>query len=120
MSGRRWTGLAAVTLLASCAALGSLPGCGSSRRAERLAGPVRLTETQQLGRIVFSQHCYQCHVNGSGGVGPAINNKPLPKALIRTQVRAGLGAMPGFDEQHISDEELSALAEYLAALRKAG
>ncbi len=95
-------------------------GCGSSRRAEPLVGPVTLTETQQLGRAVFSQHCYQCHPNGAGGVGPAINDKPLPQALIRTQVRAGLGAMPGFDEHHISDRELKAVSEYLAVLRKAG
>lgn len=95
-------------------------GCGSSRRAEALIGPIHLTETQQLGRQVFSQHCYQCHVNGSGGGGPAINDKPLPKALIRTQVRAGLGAMPGFDEEHISDEKLDAVAEYLSTLRQAG
>ena len=95
-------------------------GCASARRAEPNVGPIRLTETQQLGRQTFSQHCYQCHPNGGGGVGPAINDKPLPKALIRTQIRAGVGAMPGFDEQHISDEELAAVAEYLATLRKAG
>jgi mono/diheme cytochrome c family protein len=95
-------------------------GCGSARRAEPLVGPIRLTETQQLGRQVFSQHCYQCHPNGAGGVGPAINDKPLPQALIRTQVRAGLGTMPGFDAHHISDQELKAVSEYLATLRKAG
>ncbi|HEV2296597.1 MAG TPA: cytochrome c [Tepidisphaeraceae bacterium] len=95
-------------------------GCGSARRAEPRVGPIHLTEAQQLGQQVFSQHCYQCHPNGAAGVGPAINDKPLPQALIRAQVRAGLGAMPGFDEQHISDEELKAVSEYLSALRKAG
>ena len=95
-------------------------GCGSTRRAEPLVGPIRLTEQQQLGRTVFSQHCYQCHPNGAGGVGPAVNDKPLPQALIRTQVRAGLGAMPGFDAHHISDDELKAVSAYLATLRKAG
>jgi mono/diheme cytochrome c family protein len=121
MIGRRHHRLARAAAVSAAVALTLLPsGCGSSRRAEPLVGPIRLTQTQQLGRQVFSQHCYQCHVNGSGGVGPAINDKPLPKALIRTQVRAGLGAMPGFDEQHISDDELNALSDYLATLRKAG
>jgi mono/diheme cytochrome c family protein len=95
-------------------------GCGSARRAEPLVGPMRLTAQEQLGRQVFSQHCYQCHPNGAAGVGPAINDKPLPQGLIRTQVRAGLGAMPGFDEHHISEAELKAVSAYLAALRKAG
>ena len=116
--------LALVVMLggAAAAALCQLAagGCGSARRAEPLVGPVQLTEQQQLGRQVFSKHCYQCHPNGAGGVGPAINDKPLPQGLIRTQVRAGLGAMPGFDEQHISEDELKALSAYLAALRKAG
>lgn len=95
-------------------------GCGSARRAEPLVGAIQLNEQQQLGRVVFSQNCYQCHPNGAGGLGPAINDKPLPQGLIRTQVRAGLGAMPGFNESRISDEELKALSAYLATLRKAG
>lgn len=117
---RRSLALAAagVCAVALCQALST--GCGSARRAEPLVGPVSLTEHQQLGRVVFSQHCYQCHPNGAGGVGPAINDKPLPQALIRTQVRAGLGAMPGFDEHHISEDELKAVSAYLATLRKAG
>jgi len=110
----------AVTGCAVALASALASGCGSARRAEPLVGPVRLTEQQQLGRAVFSQHCYQCHPNGAGGVGPAINDKPLPQALIRTQVRAGLGAMPGFDKHHISDDELKAVSAYLATLRKAG
>ena len=98
----------------------STSGCGSARRAQPLVGPVQLSDQEQLGRQVFSQHCYQCHPNGDAGAGPAINDKPLPQALIRTQVRAGLGAMPAFDEAHISDDDLKALSAYLAALRKSG
>ena len=112
---------AAVAGIAAVVLLGAAPlGCGTARRAEPLVGPIQLSEHEQLGRKVFSQHCYQCHPNGAGGVGPAINDKPLPQALIRTQVRAGLGAMPGFDEEHISDDELKALSAYLATLRKSG
>jgi mono/diheme cytochrome c family protein len=113
----------ALIAAASCAVAVSqlfATGCGSARRAEPLVGPIQLNEQQQLGRQVFSQHCYQCHPNGAGGVGPAINDKPLPQKLIRAQVRAGLGNMPGFDKDHISDEELKAVSAYLRTLRKAG
>src|SRR5687768_18211358 len=106
MNRRRSIALVAVTGWALALASALSTGCGSARRAEPLVGPIQLTERQQVGRAVFSQHCYQCHPNGAGGVGPAINDKPLPQALIRTQVRAGLGAVPGFDEHHISDDEL--------------
>jgi len=113
--------LAILALVVACPFAATLcSGCGSARRAEPLTGPVHLTDEQQLGRQVFSQHCYQCHPNGSAGVGPAINDKPLPQAMIRTQVRLGAGAMPGFDAHHIPDDQLHAVASYLAALRKAG
>jgi mono/diheme cytochrome c family protein len=95
-------------------------GCADARRSEPLVGgPIHLTEQEQLGQQVFAQHCYQCHPNGSAGLGPAINNKPLPQPMIRTQVRVGAGAMPGFDEQRIPKDQLDAVAAYLTALRKA-
>jgi mono/diheme cytochrome c family protein len=63
--------------------------------------------------------CYQCHPGGMAGLGPAINDKPLPGWLIKTQVRQGLGAMPSFDESELSDADLEALVEYISALKNA-
>jgi mono/diheme cytochrome c family protein len=114
--------LAAIALAVACpfAAVIFINGCTDARRSEPLVGgPVHLTEQQQLGQQVFAQHCYQCHPNGAAGLGPAINNKPLPQAMIKTQVRVGAGAMPGFDEHHIPQDQLDAVASYLTALRKA-
>lgn len=54
---------------------------------------------------------------GGAGLGPAINNKPLPGWLIRFQVRHGFGAMPAFSEKEISDGELNDVVAYLKALR---
>lgn len=100
-----------VTLLAS--------GCGTARRSEPLAGPMRLEDTQLAsGRQVFVTHCQQCHPGGEGGLGPALNNKPLPDFLIRLQVRQGLGVMPAFDEKEISDAEMEDLLAYLGALKR--
>ena len=94
-------------------------GCGSARREEPLVGPVNASDPAvRAGEIVFAQNCYQCHPGGRGGVGPAINNKPLPGGLVKLQVRQGIGAMPGFDKSRISDEQLHSLAKYVAALRK--
>jgi len=95
-----------------------ITGCSSARRGEPLASAPRLSPDQQRGQIVFSQRCYQCHPNGATGIGPALNNKPLPAALVKTQVRKGLGSMPAFDQKHISDDDLNALASYVAVLRK--
>jgi mono/diheme cytochrome c family protein len=94
-------------------------GCMSQRRGEPIAGEFipRSTE-ERSGRELFMQSCHQCHPGGMAGLGPAINNKPLPQWLIKVQVRQGLGAMPSFDESELSEADLDALAEYVSALRR--
>ncbi len=92
-------------------------GCGTARRE----APVAVAnERVQQGRVVFMRECHHCHPGGAAGLGPALNNKPLPRFAIRAQVRRGLGVMPAFDEGQISGEELASLVEYLKALRAAG
>ncbi len=94
--------------------------CGSARRGEPVIGPVSFNEKQERGRALFDRHCHKCHTHGEGGLAPAINDKPLPKFMMRLQTRVGMGAMPSFSRQQISDEELDALLDYLVALRRAG
>jgi mono/diheme cytochrome c family protein len=107
-----------ITLL-TLVVLGIALGCGSERRAPALVGwPQTDTDAERRGQVVFAMHCYQCHPNGASGLGPALNDKPAPAGLIKTQVRAGLGAMPAFDAQKISDQELDDLAAYVIALRE--
>jgi mono/diheme cytochrome c family protein len=95
-------------------------GCAAtSRRSEPVAGQVDLSDPQLArGREVYSQHCDQCHPGGEGGLGPAINNKPLPAAMMRLQIRVGMGAMPAFPVERINDMDLDALVAYMMA-RKA-
>src|SRR5688572_5004872 len=89
-----------------------LLACGSARRSEPIRGPMAITSTTvQNGMKVFMKRCYQCHPGGEGGLGPAINNKPLPGAMIKMQVRKGVGSMPSFSETSISDEQLDQLVE---------
>ena len=72
----------------------------------------------ETGERVFMARCHECHPGGAAGLGPALNNKPLPALLIRLQTRHGLGAMPEFDEATISESELDALVAYLQELRR--
>ena len=95
-----------------------LAGCGPERRGEPVTEPLPTTDERVLlGHRAFSQHCNQCHPGGAAGLAPAINDKPLPVALIRAQVRQGHGTMPKFSEQEISEEELDGIARYLKGLR---
>ena len=93
--------------------------CGAARRREPLAIPAPLDERAERGRAVFMTNCHQCHPGGEAGLGPALNDKPFPEFLKKFQVRHGLGTMPSFSEQKISDEQLDDLMEYLKALRRA-
>jgi len=110
------------TVLLICIVSGVFLGLGcSARRSEPLVGPLIVSSPEiGEGRKVFMTHCHQCHPGGEAGLGPAINNKPLPAFAIRTQIRQGFGAMPAFYPDEISDVELDALIAYLKALRRHG
>lgn len=107
----RWTVIALVAAVAVAA------GCGTARRGPP-AGELTLSPAAQRGEQVFMAHCNQCHPRGEGGLGFAINNKPLPGFLMAFQVRRGLGAMPAFPESRISDGDLDDLVTYLKELRR--
>jgi mono/diheme cytochrome c family protein len=92
--------------------------CGSARRSEALQGALAIDDAGiGRGRVVFAQHCHKCHPGGEAGLGPALNDKPLPEFLMRFQVRHGLGVMPAFSEREISDADLQRLVDYLKARR---
>lgn len=103
-----------VLITCSFVALGST-SCATARRSEPLLETNQLPPTERLrqGERVFDTHCNGCHPGGAAGLGPALNNKPLPSAAVRAQVRAGVGAMPGFDEERISDDHLDVLVDYI-------
>ncbi|HYE01176.1 MAG TPA: cytochrome c [Alphaproteobacteria bacterium] len=95
----------------------ALLSCGSPRRGEPVAPPPRLGAEAQRGEAAFMAWCNECHPRGEAGLGPALNNKPMPGPLIAWQVRHGLGAMPAFPEETLPEPELAALVAYLKALR---
>jgi mono/diheme cytochrome c family protein len=104
----------AVTWLA-CASL-LVAACATPRHSEPRTGPFRPANAQQAhGQLVFSNYCSKCHDGGHSGLAPGI--LPVPSALIRFQVRNGLGAMPAFGEDRLSPAQLDDLIAYLDAIR---
>jgi mono/diheme cytochrome c family protein len=96
-----------------------LAGCHSIRRGEPIAGTFRTDDPAvERGQLVFSKTCSACHPGGEGGLGPALNDKVFPRFLMKTQVRLGLGAMPSFNHQRLSGEELDDLMKYVLAKRR--
>lgn len=66
--------------------------CSSARRSAPILGRVAVQDPALApGRQAFDQYCHACHPGGGAGLGPALNSKPLPGALIAFQVRHGLG-----------------------------
>ena len=91
----------------------------SARRGEPIKGPLPIDSLAVgNGQKIFMRECHQCHPGGEAGLGPAINNKPLPGFMIRLQVRNGIGAMPAFSQSEISAKEMDDLLEFLGALRR--
>ena len=103
------------------AVLAGLAACGSPRRSEPLAGPFDTADAHlQRGRVAFDHYCYKCHAEGEGGMAPGMNQLPLPRPLMRMQVRVGLGAMPSFKRDELSDAQLDEILDYMVALRHHG
>jgi mono/diheme cytochrome c family protein len=104
--------------LCMAVAMMALWGCGSARRGA--PGVVQLPDSPEFmqGQAIFMMHCNHCHPGGTAGLGPALNNKPLPRWFIGFQVRKGLGAMPAFSKKKISDDQLEQLTFYLIRLRQ--
>jgi mono/diheme cytochrome c family protein len=93
--------------------------CGRQRNSEPIVGPIVLNEQQSKGQLVFFKNCNECHPNGQAGLAPALNNKSLPDAFIKHQVRQPLAAMPPFSEEIIPEADLDALLAYLTVMRQA-
>ena len=93
-----------------------LVACATPRHSEPRTGVFRPANEQQArGEIVFSNYCSKCHDGGHSGLAPGI--LPVPDALIRFQIRHGLGVMPAFPEDRLSDAQLDDLLAYLDAIR---
>ena len=111
-----------VVLLCLCASFLAPMGCRSVRRGEPIVGPLASSDPAvQHGKAVFAHRCNSCHPGGEGGLGPGLNDKPLPVFAMKLQVRTGLvgfGVMPSFNKHQIPSEDLDDLMKYIKTLRK--
>lgn len=106
-------------LLTGIASLMLLTACYLVRRSDPITGPMTTTDASiKRGEKLYGGHCYRCHAEGEGGLGPSFNDKPLPRSLIHFQIRHGLGAMPAFDKHRLSDQEVDDIVVYVIALRQ--
>ena len=100
-------------------AIALMSACGSARRSEPIKGSVQISEPRiERGRTVFMAKCNYCHPGGEAGLGPAINDKPLPAFLMKIQIRTGLGAMPAFPPSEMSEADVDAVIAYLKEIRR--
>ena len=76
------------------------------------------------GEALYVEHCISCHGPNGMGTGllarrvqPALleARDNLPAAYVVVAARQGIGNMPVIPRGEVSDEELKAIAEYLAA-----
>ena len=88
----------------------------STRKNLPVEGPPALNEQEQIGERIYMESCQRCHPQGEAGLGPSIHW--APNFAKRFQIRHGVGAMPAFDEEHVSKTELDQLVSYLKALKK--
>ena len=110
--------VAALIAAAGCSAPAYL-GCAPPARRPNTIPDAQLQDNPRLaeGQRVFMHHCNECHVGGTAGLGPSLNDKKLPPWLVRFQVRHGLGAMPKFPERVLSDRQLDDLVTYVRYMR---
>jgi mono/diheme cytochrome c family protein len=112
--------VAAGTLAGAC---GGDDGGGSEQPAEPRQAPEEQSGSAAASsaKRIFGENCGSCHTladaNASGAVGPNLDELELDAARVEEQVRNGGGGMPAF-EGKLSDEQIGAVAEYVA--EKAG
>jgi mono/diheme cytochrome c family protein len=130
--------IAGAALLAGCAGVavaqsGSTPppeAAAAAAPAPRPAGPPQpITMARRPnaagGEALYVEMCIMCH--GANGMGTGLLQRAgrpqpllemrsgLPAAFYVAAARNGIGNMPAIPRGEVSDEQLQAIAEYLAA-----
>jgi mono/diheme cytochrome c family protein len=104
--------------VAAAISLTLMAACSPMRQGESAVGPMRMSDVSiKTGEKLYNMHCYKCHATGAGGLGPSLNDNPLPRFLISMQIRHGLGVMPAFSEQQLSDRQVEEIVDYVIAMR---
>jgi mono/diheme cytochrome c family protein len=118
-------------LVAACVvavAAGALLFAAAASTGEAVRSPAAKASTAVSGEAVYARWCVHCHAAGRGNPGteslqvkyrgalPAVllERTDLTPEAVAAFVRRGALSMAPFRKTEISDEELAALAEYVA------
>lgn len=124
--------LLAATMLAMGAAVAAQQGGGTAPPGARGGPPAPAPPPTTLssrpgaagGEALYLEHCASCHAANGMGTGllarrvqpPLLEARDnLPAAYVVVAARQGVGNMPAIPRGEVSDDELKAIAEYLAA-----
>lgn len=124
--------IAAVLLAAGGAVAAQQQGPNSAPAGARAGPPAPAPKPTTLssrpgasgGEALFVEHCIHCH--GPNGMGTGLLARRIEPALLEARdnlpaqyvivaARQGIGNMPPVPRGEVSDEELRAIADYLAA-----
>ncbi len=91
-----------------------------ARKSEPIKQKQFIPENERVanGEMVFMANCQKCHPGGESGLAPAINSNPAPQFIKRFQMRHGLGVMPSFKQNEISQKDLNDVSKYLKAWKR--
>lgn len=130
----------AIALLVAAPVLGMAALTGAlMAQTPQLPAVAPVTKADLPGRTIFEHQCAPCHGAGPGDDGVPMlpgtmvlarryQGDPsgalelrddLDGEILRLFVRNGVGAMPGFRKAELSDADIDAIAEYLAATAQA-
>jgi len=106
------TAIFIIALLAAC----------NSRKTHNTAntdasGNVIFTGDELKGMRLFMANCNRCHPAGEKGVGKSLVDKNIPDLAIRFQIRHGLGDMPSFNEDQLTDPDIDKIISFVKILR---
>ena len=109
----------------------SAPGCSDKTEEKTIAPAPVLTKVD--GKAVYDAYCGTCHDAGPGHPGTMrlalrlgedksvlTQRDDLNKQYVKTIVRQGIMLMPPFRPSEVSDNELDALADFLANAKPGG
>jgi mono/diheme cytochrome c family protein len=81
------------------------------------SGNVIFTKDELKGMRLFMTNCNRCHPAGEKAVGKSLVDKNIPDVAIRFQIRHGLGDMPSFNEDQLTDPDIDKIVSFIKILR---
>jgi len=110
--------LAALAVLGCVGAAAAVPQTVSQTVCGTVSQTVCDPGDSARGKAAYAKACESCHgPDAKGGTAPALVPFTLELSELIAIVRQGIGVMPGIPRDRVSDEEISAIRDYLVGLK---